>query len=168
LPYFAAAVSRNQRIALVVAALVVAVAAFVIAQPGDDDEPAETTATTPAQTDDGGTGAPETETETETETEPASPPEPAATRIRIEGGAVVGGQKTIEAERGDTVRIIISTNAPDELHLHGYDIEREAEPGRPARFRFEADAEGEFVLESHTAEHAGNDPVIARLLIGPS
>jgi FtsP/CotA-like multicopper oxidase with cupredoxin domain len=90
------------------------------------------------------------------------------TRIRIEGGAVVGGPKTIEAEGGDTVRIVITTDAPDELHLHGYDIEREADPGRPARFRFNADAEGEFVLESHTAEHAGNDPVIARLIIGPS
>lgn len=155
--------SRNQRIALVVAALVVAVAAFVIAQPGgDDEEPtrATTTATTPEQTDDGGATA--------SETEPAPPPEPEVTRIRIEGGAVVGGPKTIEAEGGDTVRIVVRTDAPDELHLHGYDIEREAEPGRPARFRFEADAEGEFVLESHTAEHAGNDPVIARLIIGPS
>jgi FtsP/CotA-like multicopper oxidase with cupredoxin domain len=164
LQYFAAAVSRNQRIALVVAALVVAVAAFVIAQPGDEeDEPTQATTTTttaPAETDDGGATA--------TETEPPPPPEPEVTRIRIEGGAVVGGPETIEAEGGDTVRIVISTDAPDELHLHGYDIEREAEPGRPARFRFKADAEGEFVLESHTAEHAGNDPVIARLVIGPS
>jgi FtsP/CotA-like multicopper oxidase with cupredoxin domain len=164
LAYFAAAVSRNQRIGLVVAALLVAVVAFVIAQPGDDEEPAETTATTPAETESGGATAPAPETETE----PAPPPEPDVARIRIEGGAVVGGQKTIEAERGDTVRIVVRTDAPDELHLHGYDIEREAEPGRPARFRFQADAEGEFVLESHTAEHAGNDPVIARLLIGPS
>jgi FtsP/CotA-like multicopper oxidase with cupredoxin domain len=163
LPYFAAAVSRNQRIALVVAAIVVAVAAFVIAQPGDDEEPSNTTATTPAetQTEDGGATA-------TTETEPPPPPEPEVTRLRIEGGAVVGGPKTIEAGGGDTVRIVISTDAPDELHLHGYDIEREAEPGRPARFRFKATAEGEFVLESHTAEHAGNDPVVARLLIGPS
>jgi FtsP/CotA-like multicopper oxidase with cupredoxin domain len=166
LAYFAAAVSRNQRIGLVVAALLVAVVAFVIAQPGDDEEPAETTATTRAETESGGATAPETETETETE--PAPPPEPEVTRIRIEGGAVVGGQKTIEAERGDTVRIVIRTDTPDELHLHGYDIERESEPGRPARFRFQADAEGEFLLESHTAEDAGNDPVIARLLIGPS
>lgn len=154
--------SRNQRIGLVVAALVVAVVAFVIAQPGDDEEPAETTATAPAETESGGATAPETETEA------APPPEPEVTRIQIEGGAVVGGQKTIEAERGDTVRIVIRTDAPDELHLHGYDIEREAEPGRPARFRLQADAEGEFVLESHTAEHAGNDPAIARLLVGPS
>jgi FtsP/CotA-like multicopper oxidase with cupredoxin domain len=162
LAYFAAAVSRNQRIGLVVVALLVAVVAFVIAQPGDDEEPTQTTATTPAETESGGATAPESETE------PPPPPAPEVTRIRLEGGAVVGGQQTIEAERGDTVRIVIRSDGPDELPLHGYDIERAAEPGRPARFRFQADAEGEFVLESHTAEHAGNDPVIARLLIGPS
>ena len=37
-------------------------------------------------------------------------------------------------------------NTPDEIHLHGYDIERTAKPGHPARFRFEADAETELVV----------------------
>jgi FtsP/CotA-like multicopper oxidase with cupredoxin domain len=152
--------SRNQRIGLVVIALVVAVVAFVVAQPGDDEESGSATTTQAPATEGGG--------ETETETEPAPPPEPEVTRLRIQGGQVAGGVKEIQAERGETVRIVVRSDAPDELHLHGYDIEREAEPGRPARFRFTADAEGEFVLESHTAEHAGNDPVVARLLIGPS
>ena len=51
LPYFGSAMSRNQRIALVVAALAVAVVAFVIARPGDDDDGQERAAqTTPAET----------------------------------------------------------------------------------------------------------------------
>jgi FtsP/CotA-like multicopper oxidase with cupredoxin domain len=153
--------SRNQRIGLVVIALVVAVVAFIVAQPGDDEESGSPSTTNQATATEPGDA-------TETEAEPAPPPEPEVTRLRIQAGQVVGGVKTIEAERGDTVRIVVRTDAPDELHLHGYDIERETEPGRPARFRFTADAEGEFVLESHTAEHAGNDPVVARLLIGPS
>ena len=150
--------SRSQRIGLVVAALAVAIVAFVVAQPGDDEE---SPPDTPAP-------AAETETGAQTDTEPAGPPEPEVTRIRLQGGAVAGGVREIEAARGDTVRIVISSDAPDELHLHGYDIEREAAPGQPARFRFTADAEGEFVLESHVAEDAGNEPVIARLLVGPS
>jgi FtsP/CotA-like multicopper oxidase with cupredoxin domain len=146
--------SRTQRIGLVVAALAVAVVAFVVAQPGADEEsPPDTPA--PAA-------------ETETDSEPAAPPEPEVTRIRLQGGEVAGGVKEIQAARGDTVRIVISSDAPDELHLHGYDIEREAAPGQPARFRFKANAEGEFVLESHVAEDAGKEPVIARLLVGPS
>jgi hypothetical protein len=148
--------SRNQRIGLIVAALAVAVVAFVVAQPGDDEE---SPPDTPAP-------AAETETGTQTDTEPE--PEPEVTRIRLQGGEVAGGVKEIEAAKGETVRIVIDSDAPDELHLHGYDIEQEAAPGQPARFRFKANAEGEFVLESHVAEDAGNEPVIARLLVGPS
>lgn len=153
--------SRNQRIGLVVAALAVAVVAFVVAQPGDDDS--SQSPTTPAAETESETG-----TQRETEAEPEPPPEPEVTRIRLQGGEVAGGVKEIEAAKGDTVRIVISSDAPDELHLHGYDIEREAAPGQPARFRFKANAEGEFVLESHVAEDAGNEPVVARLLVGPS
>ncbi|MEA2332111.1 MAG: hypothetical protein QOH58_2249 [Thermoleophilaceae bacterium] len=152
--------STSGRIALVVAALAVAVAAFLIARPGDDEDSKPAAETAPAQT--------EAQTETETAAEAAPPPRPEVTRIRIEGGQVAGGPKTIEAQQGDTVRIVVSSDAPDELHLHGYDITREAGPGRPARFRFKANAEGAFELESHTAEDAGNDPLVARLLIGPS
>jgi FtsP/CotA-like multicopper oxidase with cupredoxin domain len=151
--------SRNQRIGLVVAALAVAVVAFVVAQPGDDDS--SQSPTTPA-------AETQAETGTQPETEPEPPPEPEVTRIRLQGGEVAGGVKEIEAAKGDTVRIVISSDAPDELHLHGYDIELEAAPGEPARFRFKANAEGEFVLESHVAEDAGNEPVVARLLVGPS
>jgi hypothetical protein len=166
LPYFAAAMTRNQRIALVAAAVVVAVLAFVIAQPGDDDDDGERAATTPTQTDtggasDGGVTAPTAE-------EPPPPPEPEVTRLRIRGGSVVGGPQDIEVERGETVRIVVAADAADEIHLHGYDITRNAAPGQPARFRFVADAEGAFEIESHVAADAGRDPLIARLVVQPS
>ncbi len=153
--------SRNQRIGLIVAALAVAVVAFVVAQPGDDED-AQPTPTAPAQTQS------ETGAQAEPQAEPMPPPEPAVTRIRLRGGEVAGGVREIQAARGETVRIVVSSDAPDELHLHGYDIERQAAPGQPARFRFKANAEGEFVLESHVAEDAGHEPVVARLLVGPS
>jgi FtsP/CotA-like multicopper oxidase with cupredoxin domain len=161
--------SRSQRIALVVAAVLVAVLAFVIAQPGGDDDDGERAATTPAQTetegtaDGGGATAP-----TETEAPPPPPPEPEVTRLTMRGGSVVGGAQDIEVERGDTVRIVVTSDAPDEIHLHGYDITRNAAPGQPARFRFRADAEGAFEIESHVAEDAGRDPLVARLVVEPS
>jgi FtsP/CotA-like multicopper oxidase with cupredoxin domain len=160
--------TRNQRIGLVVAALVVAVLAFVIAQPGDDEDDGERAATTPAQTETGGTddgGAPAPE---ETEEEPPPPPEPEVTRIRMRGGSVVGGAQDIEVTRGDTVRIVVTSDAADEIHLHGYDITRTPAPGQPARFRFRADAEGAFEIESHVAADAGKDPLVARLVVEPS
>jgi FtsP/CotA-like multicopper oxidase with cupredoxin domain len=160
---------RNQRIALVVAAVAVAVLAFVIAQPGDDDDGGERAATTPAQTDTGGgTGDGGAQAPTATEEEPPPPPEPEVTRIQIRDGSVVGGPQDIEVTRGDTVRIVVTSDAPDEIHLHGYDITRNPEPGRPARFQFRAEAEGAFEIESHVAADAGLDPLVARLVVEPS
>jgi FtsP/CotA-like multicopper oxidase with cupredoxin domain len=153
--------SRNQRIMLVIAALAVAVVAFVIASPGSDDEDGDQAAeTTATQT--------QTEVETETETSPPEPPAPSVTRLQIQGGEVVGGAPSIEVEQGEPVRIVVAADAPDEIHLHGYDLTREAAPGAPARFNFTADLEGVFEIESHTAEDAGLDPLVARLLVNPS
>jgi hypothetical protein len=147
---------RNQRIGLVVVALVVAVAAFVVARPGSDDDNGQPAAqTSPGgakQQEDGG--------------EPA-PAEPQVAHIQIRDSKVVAGPQRVEATKGETVRIVVSADAPDEIHLHGYDIEREAEPGRPARFNFKADIEGIFELESHTAEDAGLDPLVAHLVVQP-
>jgi hypothetical protein len=161
--------SRNQRIMLVVVALAVAVIAFVIASPASDDEDgdqAAQTTTTRAQTE-AETEA-EAEAETETQTEPEPPPEPAVTRVRIRGGQVVGGAKTVEVARGDAVRLVVAADAADEIHVHGYDITKNAGPGAPARFVFRADLEGVFEVESHVAEDAGRDPLVARLVVNPS
>ncbi len=152
--------SRNQRIGLVVGALIVAIVAFVVAQPGDDDDSTPSSSGTQTQTtSDGGT---------ETETQPEEPAEPPVTSISVKGGVIAGDVKSIEVAKGDTVRIVVSSDVDDEIHLHGYDIEKEAAPGKPARFRFKADVEGAFELESHVAEDAGKEPLLARLLVGPS
>jgi FtsP/CotA-like multicopper oxidase with cupredoxin domain len=147
---------------LVVGALAVAVIAFVIASPGsdDDNEQAAQTTTTQTETD--------TQTETGAETEPAPPPEISVTRIRIQDGQVVGGAKTIEVTKGEPVRLVVAADAPDDIHVHGYDIEKSVEPGAPARFNFKANLEGVFEVESHVAEDAGRDPLVARLVVNPS
>jgi FtsP/CotA-like multicopper oxidase with cupredoxin domain len=163
--------SRNQRIMLVVAALAVAVIAFVIASPGSDDgdgEQAAQTTTTQAETEAETEVETETETEVETETEPQPPPEPEVTRVRIRGGQVVGGAKTIDVAKGEAVRLVVAADAPDEIHVHGYDITQNAGPGAPARFVFRADLEGVFEVESHVAEDAGRNPLVARLVVNPS
>lgn len=130
--------SRQQRFGLVALAVAVAVAAFVIARPGDDDddEPAATQtapATTPADTQ-------------PAEAE-AQPPEPEATRVRVEGGQPAGGVEQITVNTGDTVRLTVTSDAPQEVHVHGYDIIESAAPDSPARLRFEADIEGVFEVE---------------------
>ena len=46
-----------------------------------------------------------------------------------------------------TVRLLVSSDSPQEVHLHGYDITRDAAPGKPAQFEFKAEIEGVFEVE---------------------
>jgi FtsP/CotA-like multicopper oxidase with cupredoxin domain len=148
--------SRTQRVGLVVAAVVVAVVAFVIASPGGDDEGGNAAQTTPPA-----------ETDGQTNTESPAPPAPVVERIQIRGGKVVGGPPEIQTKKGDTVVIVVSADASDEIHLHGYDIEKEVQPGQAVRFQFTANLEGEFEIESHNAEDAGRDPLVGTLIVEP-
>jgi len=157
-------VSKAGRLTLVALAVVVVIAAFLIARPGDDDgdERAATTTDVPTAT--------ETAT-TPTATAPSAPEPPpdgpSATVIELSGYAV-DEVTDIEVARGERVRIVVRSDAPDEIHVHGYDLSRETAPGSPARFSFVADIEGIFEIESHEAEHAGKQALIARLVVEPS
>ncbi len=153
--------TRQGRIWLLGLAAVMAVVVFVLARPEEgsekaDDPSEEAGQATPAQGEDRPTATAES----------ALPPPP--TEIRLQGGEVQGGVQRIEARAGKTVRFVVISDTRDDIHLHGYDIEKEAAPGRPARFEIEADLEGAFEIESHVAEDAGREPLIATLLVEPS
>jgi len=59
----------------------------------------------------------------------------------------VGGPARLSLDRGDRVRLEVSSDAPEEVHVHGYDLVREVGPGRPARLSFRARLEGIFEIE---------------------
>jgi hypothetical protein len=152
--------ARDRRLWIIVGAVAAVIVLFVLLRPSDDDEAA---ATTSAATTEAATTAPsETTTATETETAPGvtvteeqpaetTPTEPDVQRFaaRIEGGEVVGGLQRWQVAQGDDVRIVIRSDVDDEIHLHGYDIEKPVGPGKPAIFAFGATIPGRFELESH-------------------
>ena len=138
--------SGSQRLLLVAIAVVIAVGAVVIIGSGDSEEEPSTQAQ-----------------KTTTQQETAKPVPPKADQIAVKGGRPVGGVKKVEAERGERVRVVVTADAPDEVHLHGYDMTRRVGPGRPARFSFEADAEGIFEMELHAGHTA-----VAEVVVGPS
>jgi nitrous oxide reductase len=157
--------SRNQRIGLLAAAAVMVVVAIVVAVASggsDDGGGADTTAQTTENTQ---TETTETSTEEPHETVPA---EPKVNRIEIKGGQPVGGVQDIKVKKGDKVTIVVSSDAEDDIHLHGYDIEKPVEPGKPATFKFTADIEGIFEIESHVAEDAGREPLMGKLTVEPN
>ena len=142
--------SNTVRLGLSAAAAVLAVIAFLVLKPEESSKKADDPST--SMGDDG--------------SRPPARRSPAE-RIVLRGGAPRGGVARIEASRGDMVRLVVSSDTRDQIHLHGYDLERRLAPGAPARFRFTARLEGEFEIESHEAEDAGRDALIGRLVVEP-
>jgi len=92
---------------------------------------------------------------------------PAAFKIDIRGGKPVGGVQNIKVKKGDSVKLVVSSDAHDAIHVHGVDIEKDVEPGKPATFKFTANIEGIFDIESHVAEDAGREPQMGKLTVEP-
>jgi hypothetical protein len=145
--------SNRARATVIAVAVVIVVVAFVVLRPsGNDDKKSDSAKTT------GTTGGAS-----------AKAAGPTREQVTLNNGAPVGGVKNIKVHKGDDVLLTVKTNeVTDTLHLHGYDIEKDATKAKPAQFRFKAKVEGVFELESHTAEHAGKDPLIAHLVVEPS
>lgn len=149
--------SSSQRAALVAAALVVLVAGFFILRPSDDD-PAPT-AETATQTVE--TTAPPVTTQT-AETAP-TPPTQTTSAPKPKTPLLTTAKVTeIEVDKGDTVRFRARSSAGDEVHVHGYDISKEAPPGETISMSFKADLEGIFEIEF---EQSGTE--IGRLTVNP-
>jgi FtsP/CotA-like multicopper oxidase with cupredoxin domain len=152
--------SAGNRIAIIAVGLVAVILAFVALRPADEEEPAST-ATTAATTAAAATAA-TTNAATTTATA-KTPADPATSTVVVKGGQPVGGVKEIEIERGDDVRIRVTADAPEEVHVHGYDLEKPVGPGQPAVFTItDANLEGIFEIELH-----GTATPIASLRVDP-
>jgi FtsP/CotA-like multicopper oxidase with cupredoxin domain len=134
--------SGIQRATIAGLAVLIAVVAFLILRPEDEDDNDSKRGTPTAQQ------APTTTTPSETEPAPsATPKEPEITTVRVSGGRVKGGVQTIEATEGDTVAFQVISDAEHEIHLHGYDVSKDVTADKPARFELKADQTGIFEIE---------------------
>ncbi|MEJ7718072.1 MAG: hypothetical protein WKF31_08950 [Thermoleophilaceae bacterium] len=128
--------SNASRIGIVIAALVLAVAAFFVFRPDSTtprDDPARAEGTRRRGSRRG-----------------ASPARPEGEEmIRVAGGEPAGEPKTVSVESGDTVRLAFRSDAAGEVHIHGYDRYVDLKAGRTVRTRFPAEIEGIFEMEEH-------------------
>ena len=133
---------NRRNLALVAAAVALAITGFFVLQPSDDSTSSSSPETTTTQA----STPPSTTTSTTSQT-PTTLPE--ATVIHLVNGQPVGGKRKISVKRGDTIRLKVTSDEAGEIHVHGFDLEKETAPGAPARFMFKADIEGRFEVESH-------------------
>jgi hypothetical protein len=144
--------TRNARIALILAAVLVAVVAAVVIGSGGDDNKKDQAATTSVPA-----GTP-----TSTPTTPAKPKPKPVPVFRLRDGKPVGGVKTLEVKSGKRVRFVVTADTEQEVHVHGYDIEKTVPAGGRATFSFKATSQGVYEVESHTTSEQ-----IAKLKVVP-
>jgi heme/copper-type cytochrome/quinol oxidase subunit 2 len=70
--------------------------------------------------------------------------------LEIRGDSMEPSKVTVA--EGDRVVLRITSASPVEVHVHGYDVEREVEPGEPAELSFKAKLTGRFEIEDHETE----------------
>jgi plastocyanin len=73
-------------------------------------------------------------------------------QISVAGNRVAPkpGRHTVKA--GQPVRLILTTDKANVVHVHGADVEREVEPGAPLTLDFTVDQPGVYPVELHEPE----------------
>jgi FtsP/CotA-like multicopper oxidase with cupredoxin domain len=145
------------RAAIIVACVVLAVGGFFIARGSSDDGSSSSSDSADTTTTENGSPS--------TTSAVAKPSAPGVTRValRAKGGQPVGGTKKISIKAGEPLKITVVSDTADEAHLHGYDVEKELQPNRPALFNLpKTNLQGVFELELH---HSG--AVLAKLEVNP-
>jgi hypothetical protein len=135
--------SNAARVGLLAALAAAAVVLFIVLSGGDDSNNGDSGAST--ATTGGGSSNLEV--------------------IKIANDAPVGGIRDLEYSEGDQVRLKVLPE-PDvvEIHVHGYEIEKETSGATPVTLSFPATISGGFEIEAHTA----NDEFqIADLKVNP-
>ncbi len=80
-----------------------------------------------------------------------APPAPEIFDLVIRQGRLVSGPTVIKVRQGDEVILHLTSDAADELHLHGYDLHAKTRPGETVALQFSATRTGRFGYELHHA-----------------
>ena len=85
---------------------------------------------------------------------PAATPTPTAVapagttiEVTVTGGKVTTPSKRVKVKLGDTVRLTVTSDVAEEVHVHTYDRTADLAPGKPTTLEFEADIPGTHEVE---------------------
>jgi hypothetical protein len=66
-------------------------------------------------------------------------------------GAASGDAGRVKVATGTAVTLVVTSDVADEVHVHGYDIEKQLTAGEPVTLQFDATIAGVFEVELHEA-----------------
>ncbi|MGC5307888.1 hypothetical protein [Micromonospora zamorensis] len=136
------------------AALAAALTALLLVGCGQDDDPSVATPSA-APTSAAPTSATTASTPTAGATPSAAASTPAVDReitVTIAKRRVDPPTGRITVGKGERVRITVTSDVSDELHVHGYDLGARLPAGTAGLVEFRADKTGLFEVETHETE----------------
>ena len=129
---------------------------LVLAACGTGAGPQSSTPTAGVSGEEGTADTPASDTTTTT-TEPASTSTSTTTttiaagtdvtEILVQDGQIIGGVKSMRTDLGSVVRLVVTSDTTDHVHVHGYDLFFEVAPGAETEIEFTADVPGIFEIE---------------------
>ena len=125
----------------------------------DDGAGATTSSTGPEGTDPAATDS-TTSTSTST-TSTSAPPEERVVELTFSGGEVTGGPQQVTLPAGERLRLLVTSDVPEEVHVHGYDLEVPLAPGTPTPIDLVGDLPGVWEVELH-----GSGDLLCELEVG--
>ncbi len=129
-------------------------------QPADDLATEVTTTSTTVTGDD--SSAPPTSAATGPPSSAATEAEATTIAVALAGGNVVGKVRTEVVPLDEAVRLEVSGDTAEEVHVHTYDLYGDVAPAEPAVIEFVADIPG-----VHEVELEGSHRVILQLQVEP-
>ena len=126
------------------AALMLAAALALTACGGSDEETASPSASPSSTASDASSPTPSAG-----ENPVVEPDDAQVITLAVAGGQVTGDIDRVEVPVGTSVRLSITTDVADEVHVHGYEITRAVTPGQAIQIEFVADQPGVFEIELH-------------------
>jgi hypothetical protein len=82
-------------------------------------------------------------------TTPAATSDLVTVEVTVVAGRVDPPPARVEVPQGGTIRITVTSDEPDVLHVHGYDAELELTPGQPGTIDLVTSQTGLFEVETH-------------------
>ncbi|MFG1841657.1 hypothetical protein ACGFH8_24910 [Micromonospora sp. NPDC049175] len=125
--------------------------ALLAAGCGHDDDPSVATPSAPATS----AAPPSAATTAPSPTASPTPSAPSADReivVTIAKRRISPPTGRVTVAKGQLVRITVTSDVSDELHVHGYDLGARLPAGTPGSVEFRADKTGLFEVETHETE----------------
>ncbi len=87
----------------------------------------------------------------------------------VDGALAAGTPEVIRVTEGEHVALRWRADVPTEIHLHGYDLTTEIEPGQEAVLSFDAEATGRYpiTLHGHGGDGGHDEATVLHIEIYP-